>query len=102
MMSRRLLENVVILVFFYTTTLSNAFEMAKTLRSLCSNNNDRALILPGVYDSLSAKIFADSGAEVIFLRLVEDINDDAHSATCRFPMRRKHHFSFHSSLMAQF
>jgi len=70
-MSRAPLKRIGIIALFCTPTLVDAFEMATTLRNLCNDNTNRAVILPGVYDSLSAKIFTDSGAEVIFLRSVK-------------------------------
>jgi len=42
---------------------------ANKLKQLCldARSKKKTIILPGIYDSLSAKIFADTGAKVLFL-----------------------------------
>jgi len=40
---------------------------AQKLRSLITQSYDRTILLPGVHDALSAKIFQQSGAECLFL-----------------------------------
>jgi len=62
------LFSTIILVIDQSWALTHSIP-AMNLRDLCMENTNQmpALVLPGVYDSLSAKIFVDCGADALFL-----------------------------------
>ena len=57
-----LLANILLSLTFALVT-----QPTQQLRSLIQQSQDRAILLPGVYDALSAKVFHQSGAECMFL-----------------------------------